>query len=183
VRKVSLLQAISPAPAAPWFRRAWGFLVDLLLMALFVLLWVIPDIFISVLNLSGLLADTVYRIGFFLSIALIIAYPIYFIGKRGQTPGMKLLKIRLYRLGVNGELTPPTYKTSSGRWAIVMLLNLLSGALFGIPTLLDYLWASWNKQGRCLHDLAAGTLAVDERVSAGANEAARGSEGSVGGGL
>lgn|GEM_PF-6396811 len=124
------------------------------------------------MNLSGWLADTIYRIGVFSAIALIIAYPIYFIGKRGQTPGMKLLKTRLYRLEAYGELRQPTYKVSAGRWAIVLVLNLLSGVLFGIPILLDYLWASWNKQGQCLHDLAAGTVAVDERVRAGGKAAA-----------
>jgi hypothetical protein len=35
-----------------------------------------------------------------------------------------------------------------------MLFNLLSGALFGIPIALDYLWASWDKQRQCLHDKA-----------------------------
>jgi uncharacterized RDD family membrane protein YckC len=175
VRKVSLVQTILPAPTAPWFRRAWGFLFDLLVMALLLLVWVIPYICISVLNASGWLADTVYRIGWFVSIALLIAYPVYFIGKRGQTPGMKLLKIRLYRLGAYGELRPPTYKVSGGRWAIVLLLSLLSGALLGIPILLDYLWASWDKQGQCLHDRAAGTVAVDERVWPDAKAARRGS--------
>jgi uncharacterized RDD family membrane protein YckC len=156
--------ALIPAPAAPWFRRAWGFLLDLFFMALLLLVWVIPDIFLNtVLHASGLLSDTVLRVAIILSIVLIIAYPIYFIGKRGQTPGMKLLRIRLYRLGPNGELYDPSYKVSAGRWAIVMLFNLLSGALLGIPIILDYLWASWDKQRQCLHDKAVGTVAVDER--------------------
>jgi len=36
------MSAIFPAPVAPWFRRAWGFLFDLLLMSLLLLAWVIP---------------------------------------------------------------------------------------------------------------------------------------------
>jgi uncharacterized RDD family membrane protein YckC len=156
--------ALIPAPAAPWFRRAWGFLFDLFFMALLLLIWVIPDIFLySVLHATGLLADTLMRVAIILTVVLIIAYPIYFIGKRGQTPGMKLLRIRLYRFGPNGELYAPSYKVSGGRWAIVMLFNLFSGALFGIPIILDYLWASWDKQRQCLHDKVVGTVAVDER--------------------
>jgi hypothetical protein len=103
-------------------------------MALLALVWVIPDIFIyNVLHASGLLAETVVRIAFISGLVLIVAYPIYFIGKRGQTPGMKLLRIRLYRLGPDGELYATNNEISVGRWAIVMLFNLLSGALFGIP--------------------------------------------------
>ena len=134
-------------------------------MALLILIWVVPDVFInSLLHASGLLADTVIRVAVILSIVLIIAYPIYFIGKRGQTPGMKLFRIRLYRLGPDGELYGTNYKVSGGRWAIVMLFNLFSGVLFGIPLILDYLWASWDKQRQCLHDKAVGTVAVDERT-------------------
>jgi uncharacterized RDD family membrane protein YckC len=133
-------------------------------MALLALVWVIPDIFIyNVLHASGLLAETVVRIAFISGLVLIVAYPIYFIGKRGQTPGMKLLRIRLYRLGPDGELYATNNEISVGRWAIVMLFNLLSGALFGIPIILDYLWASWDGQRQCLHDKAVGTVAVDER--------------------
>jgi uncharacterized RDD family membrane protein YckC len=163
-RAIRSLIPVPIAPAAPWFRRAWAFLFDLFVMALFILVWVIPDIFIyTVLHASGLLADTVMRVAIILTIVLIIAYPIYFIGKRGQTPGMKLLRIRLYRLGPDGQLYAPTYKVSGGRWAIVMVFNLFSGALFGIPIILDYLWAAWDKQRQCLHDKAVGTVAVDER--------------------
>ena len=44
-----------------------------------------------------------------------------------------------------------------------MVLNLVSGVLFGIPIILDYLWAGWDKQRQCLHDKVVGTVAVDER--------------------
>jgi uncharacterized RDD family membrane protein YckC len=111
----------------------------------------------------GSLAEIIIRIAFISGIVLIIAYPIYFVGKRGQTPGMRLLRIRLFRLGPDGELYATNYKTSVGRWAIVMLFNLLSGALFGIPIALDYLWASWDRQRQCSHDKVVGTVAVDER--------------------
>ena len=159
------MPGLIPAPAAGWFRRARAFLFDVFVMALLILVWVIPYIFIIkiVLDTSGWLTTTVMEFTFILSLVLLIAYPVYFIGKRGQTPGMKLLQIRLYRLGPDGELYAPSYKVSWGRWAIVILLNLLSGALFGIPIILDYLWAAWDKQSQCLHDKAAGTVAVDER--------------------
>ena len=161
-----------PAPRASWLRRAWGFLFDLFVMFLFCLVWLIPILFLNLLNADGWLAVAIRLFAVIAMIGSIIAYPIYFIGKWGQTPGMKLLKIRLYRLGAYGELYPPTYKTSFGRWAIVMLFNLLSGILFGIPIMLDYLWAAWDKQRQCLHDKAVGTVAVDERVSFEAKEAA-----------
>lgn len=146
---------------AGWFRRAWAFLFDALVLAVgLVVLVVVPDV---VLKASGWFATNVLRVTFVLSLVFVVVYPVYFIGQRGQTPGMKLLQIRLYRLGPAGELHPPTYKVSWGRWAAVLGLQLLSGALFGIPIILDYLWAAWDKQGQCLHDKAAGTVAVDER--------------------
>ena len=156
--------ALIPAPAAGWYRRAWGFLFDAFVMALLLLVWVIPYMFIYVaLDASGWLAHALMGLVVILSVVLVIAYPVYFIGKGGQTPGMKLLKIRLYRLGADGELYPPTYGVSWGRWGTVMVLNLLSGALFGIPIILDYLWAAWDTQRQCLHDKVVGTVAVDER--------------------
>lgn len=156
--------AFIPAPAAGWYRRAWAFLFDAFVMALLLLVWVIPYIFIYIVfDASGWLAHTVIGFAFILSIVLLIVYPVYFIGKRGQTPGMKLLQIRLYRLGPDGELYAPTHGVSWCRWATVMVLNLLSGALFGIPIILDYLWAAWDKQRQCLHDKVVGTVAVDER--------------------
>ena len=153
------------APFAPWLRRAQAFLFDLLVQAVLVVVCaVVPYILIGVvLDASGWAPRAVYEVGFILSIGLLIGYPVYFIAKRGQTPGMKLLQIRLYRLETGGDPRPPTYKTSWGRWAIMMVLNLLSGALFGIPIILDYLWASWDKRGQCLHDKAVGTVAIDER--------------------
>ena len=161
-----------PAPRASWFRRAWGFLFDVFVVFLFSLVWLVLILFLDLLNADGWLAVAIRLFAVIAMIGSIIAYPIYFIGKWGQTPGMKLLKIRLYRLGAHGELYPPTYKTSCGRWAIVMLFNFLSGILFGIPILLDYLWAAWDKQRQCLHVKAVGTVAVDKRVSAGAIAAA-----------
>lgn len=160
-----LLPAVIPTPTTAQFsRRARGFLFDLLIMVLILCVWVIPDVLIEwVFDASGWFADTVYEITFIGCIGLLIAYPVYFIGKSGQTPGMKRLHIRLYRLGPNGDLYAPTYKLSLGRWAIFMIFNVLSGALFGLPIALDYLWASWDKRNQCLHDKAVGTVAVDER--------------------
>jgi uncharacterized RDD family membrane protein YckC len=164
-----LVPAVIPTPATAEFsRRAGGFLLDLLFMILILIVWVIPDVLIRwVFDASGLFADIVYEITLIGCIVIYIAYPVYFIGKRGQTPGMKRLQIRLFRLGPNGDLYAPTYKLSWGRWAVFMLFNVLSGALFGIPIALDYLWASWDKQRQCLHDKAVGTVAVDEREFGG----------------
>lgn len=97
---------------AGWFRRAWAFLFDVLVLAVgLVVLVVVPDV---VLKASGWFATNVLRVTFVLSLVFVVAYPVYFIGQRGQTPGMKLLQIRLYRLGPAGELHPPTYKVSWG---------------------------------------------------------------------
>jgi hypothetical protein len=88
----------------PFFPTGAGLSVRCTHMALLMLVWIIPYIIIVVIGASGWFATTVNEIAFILSIGLLIAYPIYFIGKGEQTPGMKLLQIRLYRLGPNGDL-------------------------------------------------------------------------------
>jgi uncharacterized RDD family membrane protein YckC len=90
---------------------------------------------------------------------LIVAYPVYFIAKRGQTVGMKKMGVRLYKIdSATGHLRPPSTGVSWGRWAITLGCSLVSS----IIVLLDYLWAAWDQKHQCLHDKVAGTVAIDE---------------------
>ena len=72
---------------------------------------------------------------------------------------MKLLSIRLYRSDGEMRLSEPSGKDAWIRWAASLgfvLVFLLGGFL-------DYLAPLWDRRNRCWHDMAAHTVAVDER--------------------
>ncbi len=78
-------------------------------------------------------------------------YQLYFAGMAGQTPGMRLVGIRL--ISVRG--TPP----GPGRG----MLRLLALAVSVLPAGLGWLWALFDWEHRALHDHLAGTyVIVDE---------------------
>jgi uncharacterized RDD family membrane protein YckC len=78
-------------------------------------------------------------------------YQLYFAGIAGQTPGMRLVGIRL--ISVRG--TPP----GPGRG----MLRLFALAVSVLPAGLGWLWALFDREHRALHDHLAGTyVIVDE---------------------
>jgi uncharacterized RDD family membrane protein YckC len=78
-------------------------------------------------------------------------YQLYFAGMAGQTPGMRLMGIRL--ISVRGRAPGP------GRG----LVRLLALAVSVLPAGLGWLWALFDREHRALHDHIAGTyLIVDE---------------------
>jgi uncharacterized RDD family membrane protein YckC len=88
-------------------------------------------------------------VGLFLGIAGL--YELYFAGIAGQTPGMRLVGIRL----ISYRGTPP----GPGRG----LLRLLALAVSLLPAGLGWLWALFDREHRALHDhLAATYVIVDD---------------------
>jgi uncharacterized RDD family membrane protein YckC len=78
-------------------------------------------------------------------------YQLYFAGISGQTPGMKLLGIRL--ISVRGTAPGP------GR-GMLRLVALVPSVLFAG---LGWVWALFDREHRALHDHLAGTyLIIDE---------------------
>ena len=75
-------------------------------------------------------------------------YQLYFAGMAGQTPGMRLMGIRL--ISVRG--TPP----GPGRGT----LRLLALAISVLPAGLGWLWALFDREHRALHDHLAGTYVI-----------------------
>jgi uncharacterized RDD family membrane protein YckC len=88
-------------------------------------------------------------VGLFLGMAGL--YELYFAGIAGQTPGMRLVGIRL----ISYRGTPP----GPGRG----LLRLLALVVSLLPAGLGWLWALFDREHRALHDHLAGTyVIVDE---------------------
>ena len=95
---------------------------------------------------------------------LILGYIIWwlFALRRGQTPGKQLLKIRVIR--TDG-------RASDWGWTFVRealikfgLFELaIDSVSFGIGSLLDKVWAFWDKDRQALHDKIVKTVFVDDR--------------------
>jgi uncharacterized RDD family membrane protein YckC len=75
-------------------------------------------------------------------------YQLYFAGMAGQTPGMRVVGIRL--ISVRG--TPP----GPGRGMVRLLAFLVSV----LPAGLGWLWALFDREHRALHDHLAGTYVI-----------------------
>ncbi len=85
-----------------------------------------------------------------LQLALTIAYYWYFLARsNGQTPGKKVLKVRVVK--VDGSQLNDTDAL------VRAVVSLVSGGVF----LLGYLWAFIDKDNQTWHDKAAGTFVVD----------------------
>jgi uncharacterized RDD family membrane protein YckC len=87
-------------------------------------------------------------VGLFLGMAGL--YQLYFAGIAGQTPGMRLVGIRL----ISFRGTPP----GPGRG----LLRLVALAVSLLPAGLGWVWALFDREHRALHDHLAGTYVIVE---------------------
>ncbi len=97
-------------------------------------------------------------------VTLIIGYIIWwlFTLSRGQTPGKRLVGIRVMR--VDGT-------ASDWGWTFIRellvkfgLFGLIDMVAFGLASLLDKFWAFWDKDRQTLHDKIMKTVVVDDRV-------------------
>lgn len=93
--------------------------------------------------------STAFYAVYILMAAIGIGYFTYFFGK-GQTPGMKLVEIKLIRAD---RIHPVGYKKGFFRWVGMEI----SGMLF----LLGYIWILIDKKKQGWHDKIAGTYVVN----------------------
>ncbi|MGV7221150.1 MAG: RDD family protein [Nitrospinales bacterium] len=84
-----------------------------------------------------------------LKITLWSLYFIVFIGKCGQTPGKKLLGLKVFKS--NGQSV--NYKTAGIRALVGYPISVLT---FG----LGFIWALLDKNSQCLHDKIADTIVI-----------------------
>lgn len=77
-----------------------------------------------------------------------MAYFTYFHGSVGQTPGKRLLKLKVIR--ISGEKL--SYGTAFLRWACYLIS--------GIFLYLGYFWAAFDCKKQAWHDKIAGTLVI-----------------------
>jgi len=151
---------------ATWGRRGLGFLLDFILMAslpvaFFMLFGIsIPDSADPNPPMSAV--SWVLFWCLLVSCAGFVLYPVWFIGRRGQTPGMRRMQIRLFHMNREGNLEAPSSQRAWGRAALAFVCWFLFFAW-----ILDYLWPLADERRRCLHDMIVGTVAVDMRDEPG----------------
>jgi uncharacterized RDD family membrane protein YckC len=98
-----------------------------------------------------------------LFLTLIIGYIIWelvFTLRHGQTPGKQILRIRAMR--VNGAPSDWGW-TFLREWIVKgIIFHGIGEILFGLPGLIDVLWAFWDKDRQTLHDKIMKTVVVDD---------------------
>ena len=98
-------------------------------------------------------------------VTLIVGYIVWwlFTLSRGQTPGKQLMKIRVVR--VDGT-------ASDWGWTFIREFLVKFGLFevaadivtLGVASVIDLLWAFWDKDRQTLHDKIMKTVVVDDRV-------------------
>jgi uncharacterized RDD family membrane protein YckC len=152
---------------ASWRRRAAGFAIDAVLMA------VVPvALFIAWSNSmtpaqsandnlpTSAISDLLLAGWFVLGLVVVVAYPVWFIGRRGQTPGMRRMRIRLARIDAEDHLSEVDFATSWRRWFSALFFWALG--LWIVTLLIDYLWPLRNRRNQCVHDKWGRTVALED---------------------
>jgi uncharacterized RDD family membrane protein YckC len=147
---------------ATWGRRWVGFLLDLLLMVsvpiAFFIAFAVSLPYSNNSDPPMTAASWVWFYCWLASCTVVVLYPVWFIGRRGQTPGMKVSDIRLYQVQADGSLGAPSWKCAWGRTVAAVV-----GWFLFVAWILDYLWPLGDSRHQCIHDKIARTIAVDVR--------------------
>ena len=146
---------VAPPYAGYWARVA-GAIIDGVLVGLVSLIYLLPT---HAFTLHRTLAHgrahplVISNGGALLLLALGALYAAFFIGLRGQTPGMMAMRIKAVDR-TTGELIG--FPRALGR----DLLERLFGLLFFIPLVIDLLFPAWDPQHQTLHDKAVNSIVI-----------------------
>ncbi len=145
---------LAPVSYASVGRRWAAIIVDAIIMIVAIFAVMIPVV--AVVGLSsgseytetgGLLLSVISQLLF---LVVVVAYSVFFIGKKGQTPGKMLLKIKVVKIGTSDA---PGYLRAFLREIVG---KFISGVVFD----LGYLWAIWDKDKQAWHDKIAQTVVI-----------------------
>ena len=105
-----------------------------------------------ILGVIGLILGAALKggAGSLVSLLVSLAYFTLFVGgRRGQTPGMSALGIRVISFDGSGTI-------GHGR----ALIRWVGGYLSAIPLFLGFFWMLWDKEKQCWHDKLASDVVV-----------------------
>ena len=142
--------AESPPLYAGLVTRAIAFAVDALIVNLAgVAVGIVVGLALSILHTSATVDHVLLAVGGGLFLVWTLGYFVVFWSTTGQTPGDRLMRIRVRRAGKDEPL--------SARRALVRMAGLFLAAL---PLLLGFLPILVNDRRRGLHDALAGSVVV-----------------------
>ncbi len=130
-------------------QRLASYLVDaVVLSVIYIALIFLSGVSIEEEAVAGGDVSTTFTAVYILMAAIAIGYFTYFFGK-GQTPGMKLVEIKLIR---TDRVEPVGYKKGFFRW--------IGMEISGMVLFLGYIWILIDKKRQGWHDKIAGTYVV-----------------------
>jgi uncharacterized RDD family membrane protein YckC len=97
--------------------------------------------------------NPIYTILSVIGIIFGVVYPVYFIGKKGATPGKSLMKIKV--IDKETKAVPGLLKA--------FLREIIGKLASSIFLFLGYLWAIWDKDKQAWHDKIAGTIVINAK--------------------
>jgi len=131
-------------------QRLASYLMDgVVLSVIYIALMFLFGVQIEEVAIAGGDFSTTFSAAYVLMAAIAIGYYTYFFGK-GQTPGMKLVEIKLIR---TDGFHPVGYKKGFFRW--------VGMEISGMVLLLGYIWILIDKKKQGWHDKIAGTYVVN----------------------
>lgn len=125
--------AEASGPRSGFWRRFGAYLIDVILIGIVALIFnAAPE-----------------AVAYALSIILYLAYFTFFEGSSGQTPGKRVMGIRVVDFETGGSIGyARAFSRSIGRY--------VSGLVVG----LGYLWMLWDREKQTWHDKFAGSVVV-----------------------
>jgi uncharacterized RDD family membrane protein YckC len=143
--------------------RAIAFAVDAALINLVALIVSVSvGLALSVLDPSNTMETVALAVGGVAYVAWTIGYFVTFWSTTGQTPGNRLLQIRVRRAEDGQALRP-----------LKAVLRLVAMMLCALPLLAGFLPILVDRRRRGLHDMIAGSVVVSAPIGAPQEEAAR----------
>ena len=155
--------AVAPPPVPPPAVRYAGFGIRLAAYLIDLLILVVVDAIVifgvvlltrATIQQPEFARDTGLSVSKYLCTLIGLVYFIYFWGRKGSTPGKKMLK-----LGVRQRLYPTaTIGIGDGKAFVRLIGYAISSFLLFLP----FLMILFNQERRGLHDFLAGTIVVRE---------------------
>jgi uncharacterized RDD family membrane protein YckC len=145
----------APPAYAGLVTRAIAFAVDAAIVNLTgVAVGVVVGLALSILDTPAKVDSLLLAVGGGLFVIWTIAYFVVLWSTTGQTPGNRVMRIRVRRSGKDESLRP--------RWALVRLFGLFLAA---VPLLLGFLPVLLNDRRRGLHDVLARSVVVSTAMA------------------
>lgn len=124
---------------AGFFQRLVALIIDGIIIS--VVSWILLMVLSNVGSAGANLANVI-------GLVLVLIYDVYFFTSTGQTPGCKVMSIKV--VNANSELL------SMGQAVIRVVVSYISGAVL----LIGYLWMIWDANKQTWHDKAAGSFVI-----------------------